>query len=731
MSHPDIGPLSGYNSLTDKHLTGYFNNTRIRRQLQKAGLITRSGRILTEKEYRINAMRRDHQKYIRECLAQAIFHKVLDMERRHQIDIKRKLETFARKERVQRFKVDHSKRTEEDSFPAFSPCPPTGPKSGSNRRLGNHERSDSSESSSSLRPNTAPGNMQRPVRLQPLPKYSSSGNVPKMSTAPRQKHTADDEEQRFASTTDNEVRRITHTADYSVGISPYRLPIINNFVIPVPPPPQRHPKQTMGTASRRRKFRPTTAPNELDVSVKDTGKFHKTSLHSNVKITMVYLGKTVHLSYEDSDYRDEIKVFQQHCGGENLCVFKGGLLEEERFSLVSRRHRGFPFSLTFYINGIQVDRLSSCCEYKHRKGARLGGKNGYFQFINIEGASPCYRCIISMGLDKKPSPPPKSRTTEKDKKDREEEEEEEKGDEEEVIEGRFYNEVDDKEGKTSSVCDDDGEDDDQKTEDESDMDYNEEGVEEEEEGENKACKTDEYEADDDYEEDFDVEEYKPDEKHNEEGQVDDQVNEKSKSPSDDEKDDLNPERRRGTPSNAVPEASDRERDERDGHCDSDYLEDKQDRKRTESISSNSSVGSSSSEDGTDEDDIHERHEDHEAESDQEKRFKETTQDMDNHDLEKSLLPEEPDKELLEKQLEEHDMIVDENVEGHDDVVKPLSNRPDEDRNTNCVSPDNEQVNDDGTLGHMDEEDKSEAEDDLENKLTSDEEGGEYRKGTVV
>lgn len=42
--------------------------------------VTRSGRILTEKEYRINAMRRDHQKYIRECLAQAIFHKVLDME---------------------------------------------------------------------------------------------------------------------------------------------------------------------------------------------------------------------------------------------------------------------------------------------------------------------------------------------------------------------------------------------------------------------------------------------------------------------------------------------------------------------------------------------------------------------------------------------------------------------------------------------------------------------------
>ena len=42
--------------------------------------ITRNGRILSEKEYKLNIMKKDHQKYIRECLAQAIFHKVLDME---------------------------------------------------------------------------------------------------------------------------------------------------------------------------------------------------------------------------------------------------------------------------------------------------------------------------------------------------------------------------------------------------------------------------------------------------------------------------------------------------------------------------------------------------------------------------------------------------------------------------------------------------------------------------
>lgn len=70
----------------------------------------------------------------------------------------------------------------------------------------------------------------------------------------------------------------------------------------------------------------------------------------------------------------------------------------ETFQFISRRHYGFPFSLTFYLNGIQVDRLSSCCEYKHRKGTRLGGKHGYFGFINVERSSPCYRYALILTL---------------------------------------------------------------------------------------------------------------------------------------------------------------------------------------------------------------------------------------------------------------------------------------------------------------------------------------------
>lgn len=59
----------------------------------------------------------------------------------------------------------------------------------------------------------------------------------------------------------------------------------------------------------------------------NSGGFPKSSLRSNALVTMGFLGKSVRLSYDDTDYRDEIKVYQQHCGGENLCVYKGRLLE--------------------------------------------------------------------------------------------------------------------------------------------------------------------------------------------------------------------------------------------------------------------------------------------------------------------------------------------------------------------------------------------------------------------
>uniref|UniRef100_A0A3Q1BV92 DUF4590 domain-containing protein n=2 Tax=Amphiprion ocellaris TaxID=80972 RepID=A0A3Q1BV92_AMPOC len=408
MSHPNPGLISAYNSLTDKHLAGYFSNTRIRRHLQRAGLITRSGRIVPDKEYRHKLIQRAHQRHVRECLAQAIFHKVLEMERLHQIEIKRKLEEFARRERVHKIKVERSKRYEEDIIRILSPRPPTGARGIRKQHSGPEgEHSESSESPSSSRPNTAPGKMQRPVRLKPIHSNSTTASIRRSSpyTLLESSH---DNNHSLNCTMDKESRRRFTTAEASHGISPYCLPVINNFVTPVPPTTKRKErgvKVSRSSTIRGRRLRPTTASSG---DVTEDPPLLRSSVHqSRVVVNMVYFGKSVHLSHEMTDMRDEVKVFQQHCGGENLCVFKGKLLEGETFQFISRRHRGFPFSLTFFLNGLQVERLSSCCEFKHRKGSRLGGRHGHFGFSGVEGASPCYKCIIAMGLDKKPTPPPK------------------------------------------------------------------------------------------------------------------------------------------------------------------------------------------------------------------------------------------------------------------------------------------------------------------------------------
>ncbi|XP_059839655.1 glutamate-rich protein 3 isoform X9 [Hypanus sabinus] len=391
MSRTQSGPLEAYNSLTDKHLTGYFNNTRIRRHLQRVGLVTRSGRIVSEKEYRLSIVRKDHQRYVRESLAQAIFHKVLSME------------------------VDRKRRPDEDLVPFLSPRPPAASRNCQRSLSGpNVMQPSPSTSTASPRPSTAPGKMQRPTRLIPLHSNGASSTAAiatHCSLHTRQRDTQpelvrDINPNFLHGQPEREVMRHWQTVDTPSGLSPYRLPIINNYVTPVPPPLRPWGKSTF---SRGRRLRPPTAPHAPgSPAQKEVPRWRRSAgVHSNVVVTMVYRGKRLHLSYDQADARDEVKVHQQHCGGENLCVFKGKLMEAERFEFVSRRHAGFPFSLTFFLNGLQVDRLSSCCEFRHRRGSRLGGRHPHFTIVSVQGATPCYRCIIATGLDKKPSPPPK------------------------------------------------------------------------------------------------------------------------------------------------------------------------------------------------------------------------------------------------------------------------------------------------------------------------------------
>ncbi|XP_063050084.1 glutamate-rich protein 3, partial [Engraulis encrasicolus] len=99
---------------------------------------------------------------------------------------------------------------------------------------------------------------------------------------------------------------------------------------------------------------------------------------------MVYTGQGLRKKTQD-----EVKVMQQICGGQNHCVYKGLLQPEEQFQFKSQRHIGFPFSATFYVNGIMAGRISSCCEYRYTPGA-LQGKKSCFKLTRLAGGKPCY-----------------------------------------------------------------------------------------------------------------------------------------------------------------------------------------------------------------------------------------------------------------------------------------------------------------------------------------------------
>ncbi|NXH58805.1 ERIC3 protein, partial [Rhabdornis inornatus] len=172
------------------------------------------------------------------------------------------------------------------------------------------------------------------------------------------------------------------------------------------PPPRPRPGDrrvpALGSAHpSERRFHPTTAFNE-QVLIRNTRGFPKSPLCSNAFVTMIYLGRSKHVSLV---CKDEIKVYQQYCGTENICVYRGELLEGDTFQFISKRHLGFPFSLTFFLNETEVERLSSCCEYRHLRCPRLRRRNSYFRMLHVAGAPPCYKCIIAMGLDRKLNPP--------------------------------------------------------------------------------------------------------------------------------------------------------------------------------------------------------------------------------------------------------------------------------------------------------------------------------------
>ena len=80
-----------------------------------------------------------------------------------------------------------------------------------------------------------------------------------------------------------------------------------------------------------------------------------------ILLTMVYFGRGIQIPFDTQvfDSKDEITIYQQHCGGENLLVYSGFHDKGEKFSWYSKRHKEYPFSCTIYLNGTYDCRIST------------------------------------------------------------------------------------------------------------------------------------------------------------------------------------------------------------------------------------------------------------------------------------------------------------------------------------------------------------------------------------
>ena len=121
----NISLFSRYNSLEDPHLKGFFSSTRMRKHLIKSGLITRKGKIVSEKVFYLNNARLDHQKHVKEVLAQAIVNKALDDERHFRYLKKKEKEQRYKLNLVKSVKFNRSIPRDESVLPLLMPKPPS------------------------------------------------------------------------------------------------------------------------------------------------------------------------------------------------------------------------------------------------------------------------------------------------------------------------------------------------------------------------------------------------------------------------------------------------------------------------------------------------------------------------------------------------------------------------------------------------------------------------------
>lgn len=356
MHHTDQSPLSNYNSLLDKNLSGYFANTRMRKHLVKSGLITRSGHITNENTYRVKMAKKEHRKHVRDLLANAIVEKALDMERMRQHEIRKRLDDLYKIELVQKVRSDRTDSKSKDDLVAI--LSPRGKKTKS-------RKAKSAAVTHSERNMTHLPDIHFDDRNKQLYYEHPSSSI-----------MSDD--------------GMTAVKAYHHPTPPSHRKAASAQVRPKPRPPQnqKKPKQ------KRKVHRGLLLAKSNHIIA------HRVQLQSMAEVTMKYLGSSLNLTSDmfPASKLSEVQVIQQHCGGSTICVFRELLPPNTMFTFVSRRHRGSPFGLTINLNGVCNIRVSSCCEYKHKPGYRIGGKSSHFSLVQVQGAAPCYKCQIRLGM---------------------------------------------------------------------------------------------------------------------------------------------------------------------------------------------------------------------------------------------------------------------------------------------------------------------------------------------
>ncbi|CAM2706639.1 unnamed protein product [Rotaria socialis] len=206
-----------------------------------------------------------------------------------------------------------------------------------------------------------------------------------------------------------EDKRLTDAHDKIDYLSIKRIDVEKN---PEPNKTRRGTSKLRRSSSPKKKKHSTTRTKSAHHSLRDsknnlahqsTSEKVKLLNKDSRRVIMVYYGSQ---TFSDCDTSwcqpdgDEIIVSQQHCGGENLIVFKGHVKSFEKFSFESRRHPDYPFALALYINGLIDSRISTCCEYRHKRNVPLGGKQGLFGIVDVIDAKPCRNCRYKKNVKK-------------------------------------------------------------------------------------------------------------------------------------------------------------------------------------------------------------------------------------------------------------------------------------------------------------------------------------------